>query len=378
MKKKSEARKRASAEGNVFCIPLTPYSLLLAFCCLLFTVHCSLFLLSCSKQDKMFKESRTLMDTFCTITVVTDSEEKAKEAIEAGFNEIKKLDKYLNNFSPDSEISAVTGSAGIKPVRVSNETLDLMEKTIGISDITNGAFDPTIAPVLKLWKFSGRPADPSIPPGDVIKNALKLVDYKKIHTNKQNSEIYLEEKGMELDLGGIAKGYAADKAVEAIKAKTIKAALVSIAGDIRGYGLSTTGKAWKVGIQDPRPENPNSEKPWEDIFATLYLKDSAISTAGDYQRFLIKNGKRYHHIIDPVTGYPSESGLISVSVIAPEGYIADGTDTAILILGADKGMKLLNSKGLDGILVDFQKRVFITKNLKGRIEILNKGYRLTD
>jgi thiamine biosynthesis lipoprotein len=326
----------------------------------------------------MFKESRTLMDTFCTITVVTDSEEKAKEAIESGFNEIKKLDKYLNNFSPDSEISAISRSAGVKPVRVSKETLDLMEKTMGISDITNGAFDPTIAPVLKLWKFSGRPANPSIPPVDKIKNALKLVDYEKIHLNKQTSEIYLEEKGMELDLGGIAKGYAADKAVEAIKAKTIKAALVSIAGDIRGYGLSTTGKAWKVGIQDPRPENPNSEKPWEDIFATLYLKDSAISTAGDYQRFLIKNGKRYHHIIDPVTGYPSESGLVSVSVIAPEGYIADGTDTAILILGADKGMKLLNSKGLDGILVDSQKRVFITKNLKGRIEILNKGYRLTD
>jgi thiamine biosynthesis lipoprotein len=326
----------------------------------------------------MFKESRTLMDTFCTITVVTDSEEKAKDAIEAGFNEIKKLDKYLNNFSPDSEISAISRSAGVKPVRVSKETLDLMEKTIGISDITNGAFDPTIAPVLKLWKFSGRPANPTIPPEDAIKNALKLVDYRKIQVNKKISEIYLEDKDMELDLGGIAKGYAADKAIEAIKAKTIKAALVSIAGDIRGYGLSTTGKAWKVGIQEPRPENPNSEKPWEDIIATLYLEDSAISTAGDYQRFLIKNGKRYHHIIDPLTGYPSESGLISVSVIAPEGYLADGTDTAILILGADKGMRLLNSKGLDGILVDSQKRVFITKNLKSRIDILNKGYRLTD
>jgi thiamine biosynthesis lipoprotein len=326
----------------------------------------------------MFKESRVLMDTFCTITVVSPSEEKAKEAIEAGFNEIKMLDKYLNNFSPDSEISAVSRSAGIKPVRVSKETFDLMEKTISISDITNGAFDPTIAPVLKLWKFSGRPANPSIPPGDAIKSALKLVDYRKIKVNKKTSEIYLEEKGMELDLGGIAKGYAADKAVEAIKAKDIKAALVSIAGDIRGYGLSTTGKAWKVGIQDPRPENPNSEKPWEDIFLTLYLKDSAISTAGDYQRFLIKNGKRYHHIIDPVTGYPSESGLISVSVVAPEGYIADGADTAILILGAEKGMQLLNSKGLDGILVDSQKRVYITKKLKDRIEVLNKGYELAN
>ncbi|MBI5098028.1 MAG: FAD:protein FMN transferase [Nitrospirae bacterium] len=379
---KSEVRKCKSAEEKIkksaYCIPLTPYSLFLTAFCLLLTAYCLLSLSGCTRRDKMFKESRVLMDTFCTVTVVSPSEEKAKDAFEAGFNEIKKLDKYLNNFTPDSEISAVSKSAGIKPVRVSKETLDLLEKTIGISDITDGAFDPTIAPVLKLWKFSGRPANPSIPPGDAIKNALKLVDYRKIQTNKKTSEIFLKEKGMELDLGGIAKGYAADKAVEAIKVKGIKAALVAIAGDIRGYGLSTSGKAWKVGIQDPRPENPNSEKPWEDIFLTLYLKDSAISTAGDYQRFLIKDGKRYHHIIDPVTGYPSESGLISVSVVAPEGYIADGTDTAILILGAEKGMKLLNSKGLDGILVDSQKRVFITKNLKGKIEILNKGYELAN
>jgi thiamine biosynthesis lipoprotein len=364
MKRKSGVRGQGSG-----------VSITLVFC-LLFTVHCSLFLLSCAQQDKMFKESRVLMDTYCTITVVSPSEKNAREAIEAGFDEIKKLDKFLNNFEPDSEISTISREAGIKPVRVSKETLELIEKTIGISNMTDGAFDPTIAPVYKLWKFSGRPANPSMPTRSAVEDALKLVSYKKIRINRTTSEIYLEEKGMELDLGGIAKGYAADKAVEAIRAKDIKAALVAIAGDIRGYGLSTSGKAWKIGIQDPRPENPDSEKPWEDIFASLYLKDSGISTAGDYQRFFIKDGKRYHHIIDPATGYPSESGLISVSVVAPEGYIADGTDTAILILGVEKGMKLLNSRGLDGILVDSQKRVFITKNLKDKIEILHKAYHL--
>ena len=378
MKKVPEARRRGDAEGNAYSFPLTVYYLMLAAC---FLMPAAFYLLSfsgCSQQDRMFKESRVLMDTYCTITIVSPSEEKAKEAIESGFNEIQKLDTYLNNFSPDSEISAISGSAGIKPVRVSSETLELIEKTIGISELTNGAFDPTIAPVLKLWKFSGRPASPTIPPDAAIKDALKLVDYRKIHINKKTSEIFLQKKGMELDLGGIAKGYAADKAIEAIKAKGITSALVSIAGDIRGYGFSTTGKTWRVGIQDPRPENPDSERPWEDIFAALYLKNSAISTAGDYQRFLIKNGKRYHHIIDPANGYPSDSGLISVSVIAPEGYIADGVDTAILIMGADKGMKLLNAKGLDGVLVDSQKRVFITKNLKDKIEILHKNYQVTD
>jgi len=326
----------------------------------------------------MFKENRVMMDTFCTITVVSASEEKAKEAIEAGFGEIKRMETLFNNFSPDSEISIVGKSAGVKPAGVSKETLDLIEKTIDISEMTDGAFDPTVAPVLKLWRFSGRPANPAIPAGDAIEDARELVDYRKIKTDGAASEIFLERKGMELDLGGIAKGYAADKAVEAIKAEGIRAALVAIAGDIRGYGLSATGKPWKVGIQDPRPVNPDSEKPWEDIFASVYLKDSAISTAGDYQRFFMKNGKRYHHIIDPKTGYPSESGLISVSVIAPEGYISDGIDTAVLVLGAEKGMKLLESMNIDGILVDSQKRVFITKGLKGKIEILHEGYQIVE
>ncbi|MBI5676250.1 MAG: FAD:protein FMN transferase [Nitrospirae bacterium] len=318
------------------------------------------------------------MDTFTTITVISPSKDKAEKAIDAGFAEIEKLDKFLNNFEPESEVSTVSKFAEIKPVHVSRETLDLMQKTKSISKITNGAFDPTIASVYKLWKFSGRPANPSMPSREAIENALKLVDYEKIKIDSDASEIYLEEKGMEIDLGGIAKGYAADKAIEAIKLKGIKSALVAIAGDIRGYGLNISGNPWKVGIQNPRSDNPDSEKPWEDIFATMNLKDSAVSTAGDYQRFFMKDGKRYHHIIDPATGYPSESGLISVSVIAPEGYIADGIDTAILILSAEKGMKLLESKGLDGILVDSKKSVFITKNLKGKIEILNKGYQLAE
>lgn len=345
------------------------YSLLLIACCLL-------LLSGCAKQDQMYKESRVLMDTYCTITVVSSSKEKARMAIDAGYAEIAKLDKYLNNFSQNSEISAVSKSAGAGPVKVSAETLDLMKKTIAISADTGGAFDPTIAPVLKLWKFSGRPASPTLPSGDAIKNALKVVDYRKIKVMNESSAIYLEDAGMELDLGGIAKGYAADRAVEALKDKGIKAALVAIAGDIRGYGLSTGGSAWKVGIQDPRPENANSEKPWEDIFASVHLKDRAISTAGDYQRFFIRDGKRYHHIINPATGYPSESGLISVSVIAPEGYMADGIDTAILILGAEKGMKLLESKGLDGILVTSDRKVLLTKNMRRNIEVLKKNYQI--
>ncbi len=336
-----------------------------ALCSLLF----ALYLSGCSKQDKIYKESRIVMDTFCTITVVSPSQERAGEAIEAGFAEIKKLEGLLNYFSPESEITAINRAAGNRPVKVSQETLEIVKKAVKTAYATDGAFDPTIAPVIKLWKFSRQTPNPSIPSRNIIKNALRLVNYKKVKINAADSEIYLEEKGMEIDLGGIAKGYAADRAVEVIRAKGIKSVLVAIAGDIKGVGLRPDMQPWKVGIQNPRPKDNKAEKPWEDIFATLYLRDKAISTSGDYQRFFIKDGKRYHHIINPKTGYPAESGLISVSVVAPEGYMADSLSTGILILGSDKGIALLESMSIDGIIVDTNKKIFLTKNLKGKINI---------
>jgi thiamine biosynthesis lipoprotein len=288
-----------------------PYSVVFALCSLFLV----LFFSGCTEKNNMYKESRVLMDTFCTITVVSPSKEDAGDAIEAGFAEIKKLETLLNYFSDDSEITAVNRAAGNRPVKVSRETLDMMKKTIDISRMTNGVFDPTIAPVVSLWNFSRDMSNPSIPSGSIISRAVKLVAYEKIQMDYDTFEIFLEEKNMELDLGGIAKGYAADRAVEAIKARGIKAALVAVAGDIRGFGLNTSGNSWKVGIQNPRPESV-SDEPWKDIFASLYLGNMAISTSGDYQRFFIKDGKRFHHILDPETGFPAESDLISVSVIA--------------------------------------------------------------
>ncbi|NOZ69463.1 MAG: FAD:protein FMN transferase, partial [Deferribacteres bacterium] len=294
-----------------------------------------------------------------------------------GFAEIERLDGLLNYFSEDSEITAVNRAAGNRPVRVSRETLDIMKKAVHISEITGGAFDPTIAPVVSLWNFSKDVSAPSIPSRDTVEDALRHVDYRKIEINTAASEIYLTEKGMEIDLGGIAKGYAADRAVEALKAEGIKAALVAVAGDIRGFGLNPAGQGWRLGIQDPRPETV-SERPWEDIVATLELRDKAISTSGDYQRFFIKDGRRYFHILDPGTGFPAETDLISVTVIAPEGYVTDSLATAVFVLGVEKGMKLLESMGIDGVLICADKKILLTENLKGKINILNAAYQAVD
>ncbi|MBI4843016.1 MAG: FAD:protein FMN transferase [Nitrospirae bacterium] len=345
---------------------------------ILYALSAILLFSGCQKQDRLFKKERNLMHTFVTITVVSNSEKEAEKAIDAGFDEIKRLEGLLNYFSPESELSAINRAAGKSPVKVSPSTLDAIRKALYISGITGGAFDPAIGPVIKLWKFSEPDTEHVIPSKDVIANALKVIDYKKIKINEAASEIYLEAEGMELDLGGIAKGYAADKAIDVIKAKGIKAALVAIAGDIRGYGLKPDGEAWRVGVQNPRPkydkEPPSLKKGGEgespdEILTSLYLADKAISTSGDYERFFTKEGKRYHHIIDPRTGYPSDSKLISVSVIAPHGYVSDGISTGIFVLGAQKGIALLEFMGLDGIMVDSDMKVYLTRGLKGKVEI---------
>jgi len=337
----------------------------------------TLILSGCAREAMMFKESRVLMDTYCTITVVSSSKDGAREAIEAGFAEIKKLEGLLNYFADNSEITSINRAAGIRPVKVSSATLEILQKTKEIFKITNGAFDPSIAPVIKHWNFSKKKSEQAVPSIKSIEQAVQLVDYAKVKIDPAASEVMLKDKGMELDLGGIAKGYGADKAVAAIKDKGIKAALVAIAGDIRGFGLSTSGNPWKVGVQNPRPDNV-SDKPWEDIFASLELKDSAISTSGDYQRFFIQDGKRYHHILSTETGFPADSSLISVSVIAPEGYLSDSLSTAVFILGPDKGLDLLKSKGFDGVLVTKDKKILVTDNMRDKIEILNKSYQLEE
>ena len=377
VKKKSGVRGQGS-EGKKIRTSNLLTSQVLNIGILLFTVYCSLFLIGCAEKEKMYKESRIVMDTFCTITVVSPSRKEAKEAIEAGFTEIKKLEQLLNFFSADSEVTALNRASGREPVKVSRDTLDVIKKTVEIANYTDGAFDPTIGPLMRLWGFESQNPKPSIPLENKIKDALRFVDYKKIKINDLSSQIFLEEKGMEIDLGGIAKGYAADRAIETIKAKGIKAALVAIAGDIKTFGLKPDLQPWKIGIQNPRIESGvrgqstthggSGVMNEEDIFASLYIKDKAISTSGDYQRFFIQNGKQYHHILNPGTGYPA-AGVISVSIIAPEGYMADGLSTGIFVLGPDKGIKLLESMGFDGMIVDANKKIFITKNLKGKINL---------
>lgn len=300
------------------------------------------------------------MDTIVTITVVSDSSRTADTAINEAFRELRSLEEKFNFYSEKSEISEINRNAGKRPVKVSEETIDILKKAIYVSEITDGAFDITTGPLTRIWDFHNK----VVPDDRIIKETLKLVNYRDIIVNEKQKTVFLRKKGMLIDLGGIAKGYGADRAMEVLKKNGITSCLVAIAGDIRASGLKPDGTPWLIGIRHPRSEGSDT------IIASLPLRDSAISTSGDYERFFIKEGKRYHHILDPRTGYPSLA-TGGVSVIADAGYLSDSLATAVFVLGPEKGIEFLKRQGYRGIFITEDLKVYSTGDLEG-LKILTK------
>ena len=321
-------------------------------------------LCSCSRNTQsVYRKAKPVMDTIVTITVVADSGRKAERAIEDAFAAIERFGGRINFFSDGSELSSINRNAGIKEVKVSPETFDVIEKALYVSKKTDGAFDPTIGPEMGLWDFYRkiRPTDAE------VSRKLPFVGYQEVVIDKTRSTVFLRKKGMLMDLGAIAKGYAADLAVAVLQRDGIGAGIVANAGDIRTFGLKPDGKPWTVGIRNPRQKGESDE-----IFAEITLHDRAISTSGDYERYFIEDGQRYHHILNPKTGYPARR-CRSVSVITDKGVFTDSFSTAIFVLGPDKGLKLARELGMEAIIIDSAGVLRTTPGLKGVLKI-EKGH----
>ena len=327
----------------------------------LFALHLLLFtvLFSCSFQkEHIFRKSAFLMDTIVTITVVSRESEVADMAIDRAFAKIREIGKLCDFFSHDSEVSRINRNAGISEVKVSAETIELLEKSLYVSGQTGGAFDVTIGPVEKLYDFHRKIR----PEEDDIRKNLPLVDYRNLIIDRQRSTVFLRKKGMLIDPGGITKGYAADKAEEVLRERGIKSGIVAVAGDVRTFGSKPDGKPWTIGIRNPRTRGGE-----DDIMATLGLSDLAISTSGDYERFFIEDGNRYHHLLDPRTGKPA-AGCKCVSIIANESSLADSFATGIFVLGPEKGIRVLEKLGFDGVIIDSRDGIHVTRGIRGKIE----------
>ncbi len=297
------------------------------------------------------------MDTVVSITVVAGSAEEADRAIEKAFSVIRQFGDKINFFSDKSELAAINKNAGIAPVRVSRETMGVIERALYISERSGGAFDPTIGPEIRMWDFYKkiRPEDAA------IKKNLPLVNFRNIILDHDKSTVFLKRKGMMLDLGGIAKGYAADLALASLRQDKIAAGIVAAAGDIRAFGLKPDGTLWNIGIKNPRQKSEADE-----LIAKARLTNKAISTSGDYERYFIEEGRRFHHILDPKTGYPAGQ-CRSVTVISDSGVFADGFSTAVFVSGPDKGMELVREAGVDAIIIDKDGGIHTTPGIKGMV-----------
>ena len=317
-----------------------------------------------SEQQVVLKRTQIHMGTLVSITAAGGNEQEANHAINAGFQEIKRLEQLLSTWIPVSELSRVNASAGVKPVVVSPETLTVVRRSLQVAEMTDGAFNIMIGPAVDAWNVSAEPRLPSSSELDLLK---PLIDLRAVHTDVWERSIYLDQPGMRIDVGGIGKGYAADQAVSVMKKVGASAGVVALSGDIKTFGRLPGGKKFPVGIQHPRKEGV--------LLAEIDLQDEAISTAGDYERFFEQDGVRYHHILDPKTLQPAR-GCQSVTVIAKEGVWADGLDTGIFVMGAERGMQLVEHlDDVEAIIVDGQGKVHVSSGLRSRVRLYADGTR---
>jgi len=289
------------------------------------------------------------MGTIVEVMVV-GPRDKAKAATEAVFEELKRVDG-LTSFHKSSALTDVNLAAGTGPVRTNPELLELIKHSLDLAVRTSGAFDPTLGPLSRLWNFSGE-GEARIPAAEEVREALKRTGLHKVTVHPEAGTVSLAEKGMLLDLGGIAKGYALDRARLVLEKLGPTGALVNAGGDIVALGEKAPGELWRVGVQDPR--NPRG------IVAVAVIKDKYVVTSGDYERFIKKDGVRYHHILDPRTGYPAR-GIQSVTVIANDGVTAQTMAKAPFVMGREAGLKFLESlPGLEALIIDSEGNQFMT------------------
>jgi len=291
------------------------------------------------------------------LTVVADDEKFANDSIEAGIEEIKRIEKLLTTFADDSETNLVNRNAGIKPVAVSRETFNLVQRSIKISEVTQGAFDITYGSIDKrLWNFDVNMT--SLPDRDTAKQMVRLINYKNVVLDEQECTIFLREEGMRIGFGGIGKGYAADRAKYIMKQMGVESGVVNASGDLSAWGLQPNGQPWTVGIVNPDAKH--------EIFSYLVISDIAVATSGNYEKYVMIGGKKYSHTINPRTGLPV-TGIKSVTIITMHAEVADAMATPVMIMGISTGLDLINQmNGIEAIIIDDDNKLYTSKNINIR------------
>jgi len=308
-------------------------------------------------EGQKIVQTRQMMGTWAEITVYSQDAKLANRAIETALDAMTEVDSLMSAYKKDSEISEINRQAGQKAVNVSPQTFWVVKSAIHYSEISDGAFDITISPLIRSWGFFRKQGH--IPPKEEINQKRALVNYRLIELDSEHNpltpfikgeynRIKLLKHGITLDLGGIAKGYAVDQAIETLRAAKVENVLVNLSGNMYAMGHPRDKDAWRIAIRHPRQK--------ESLLGVLELQEEAIATSGDYEKFFIYDGKKYSHIINPHTGYPV-LGIASVTIIAKTAMEADALSTTVFVLGSERGLQLIESKdGVEGIIVKVDEK----------------------
>jgi len=288
------------------------------------------------------------------ITVVAKDSVMANRYIDIAIDEISRIEKLISSWNPTSQTSEINRNAGIQPIKVDKELYQLIERAIGISKLTDGAFDITYASMDRIWTFDGSMTE--MPSEEEIKISVSKVGYQNMLLDPNKQTVFLKIPGMKIGFGAIGKGYAADKAKALLIEKGVVSGIINASGDMNTWGKQPNGNPWKVAITNPL----NKQK----AFAMLPISEGAVVTSGNYEKFVTLNNKRYSHIIDPRTGYPS-SGILSVTVFAPKAELADALATSVFVMGKEVGLNRINQLSkIECIIVDEDGNLFTSENIK--------------
>jgi thiamine biosynthesis lipoprotein len=293
------------------------------------------------------------MGNIFSFNLISDDEEVAQQGIDAAIGEIRRIERLLTTFNDESQINLINKHAGTRPVQVEREVFNIIQRSIRISDLTQGAFDITYGSIDKsLWNFDR--CMTSLPDVAIAKKMVRLINYRHIILDEEQCTVMLKHKGMRIGLGGIGKGYAADRAKKVLVDLGFENGVVNASGDLAAWGYQQNGAPWTISIVDPDTRTPFSQFP---------VSNMSVATSGSYEKFVMIQGKRYSHTIDPRTGFPT-SGVKSVTVISPIAELSDALATPITVMGVEAGLHMVNQmNNVACIVIDDSNRIYTTENI---------------
>ena len=326
-------------------------------------------LIGCNKNQASTSELLSRTELFMgTVIKIILYDSNDSTILDKAFDRISEIESLVSINESGTELDKVNDLAGISPVEVTSTTYEIVEKGLEYSKLSNGGFDITVGPLVKLWNIGLD--DAKVPTQEEIDSVLPLIDYNLLELNEKDHTIFLKNKGMMIDLGSIAKGYAADEISRILTENNVNSAIIDLGGNIYAHGIKPSGQDWNIGIQ-----NPFSTR--GDIIGVLKVKNKTVVTSGIYERYIEKDGVKYHHLLNPDTGYPFENNIAGVSIITDKSIDADALSTTVFAKGLEEGLKFVETlPSVDAIFITKDNKVYITNGIRDSFTLENEDFTL--